>query len=190
MKDFAPIGGKNSGKVRLTFTAPSRGLIGFTSELKTESRGTATIHRVFDGYGPAVRGLDRKPRAVLVSNCSGQISAYALDTLQARGTLFVTPGQQTYMGHIVGESSRDSMYDMNVNPVKGKKLTNVRAVGHDEAIRLQPPRQFSLEEAIVWVAPDELVEVTPSTIRLRKRILDEGMRERASRSAAKAERAE
>jgi len=188
MKDFGATGGKNEGKARITFYAPSRGLLGLTSELKTDSRGTATMHRVFDAYGPYLRGLDRKPRAVMVSNAAGPITAYALDGLQARGTLFVTPGSPTYVGHVIGECSRDSLYDMNVNPVRAKKLTNVRATGHDDAIRLSPPRAFSLEEAIVWVAPDELVEVTPSLVRLRKRILDESERDKASRTMAKAMR--
>ena len=185
LKDFAAVGGASSGRARLTFTAPSRGLIGFQSELKTESRGTATMHRTFDAYGPYVRGLERKPRAAVVSNCAGQVTAYALDALQARGTLFVRPGDATYGGHVIGEASRDSLYDMEVNPVKAKKLTNIRAAGKDDAVNLAPPRAFSLEDAIVYVAPDELVEVTPTFIRLRKRLLDGSERERASRSLAK-----
>lgn len=156
LDEFSQLG---PGKVRLTFKAPSRGLIGFQSELKTETRGSAIMHRVFDGYGAYVRGLDRKQRSVLVSQATGAITAYALDLLQARGTLFVRPGDPTYVGHIIGECSRDSAYDMDVNPVKGKKLTNVRAAGNDEAVRLPPPRTFPLEEAIVYVASDELVEV-------------------------------
>jgi GTP-binding protein len=173
------------GKSRLSFRAPSRGLIGFQSELKTESRGTATIHRVFDTYGPYVKDLDRKPKAAMVSNSPGQITAYALDSLQARGQLFVKPGDQTYIGHIVGECSRESNYDLDVNPVRAKKLTNMRASGTDEAVRLPPPKIFSLEEAIVYVSPDELVEITPSSIRLRKRILDQNTREKLSRELAK-----
>lgn len=185
LKDFAPIGGKESGKVRLSFTAPSRGLIGFQSEVKTESRGTATIHRTFDSYGEYIKGLERKPRAVLVSAASGPVTAYSLDTLQQRGQLFVKPGDLAYGGMILGECSRDSLFDMEVNPTKAKKLTNVRAAGHDDAIRLSPPKTFSLEEAIVYVAPDELVEVTPSVIRLRKRLLDPIEREKLVRSYAK-----
>ena len=185
LKDFANVGAGASGRARLTFSAPSRGLIGFQSELKTESRGTAAMHRTFDGYGPFVRGLERKPRAAIVANCAGQVTAYALDALQARGTLFVKPGDATYGGAVIGEASRDSLYDMEVNPVKGKKLTNIRAAGKDDAVSLAPPRAFSLEEAIVYVAPDELVEVTPTVVRLRKRLLDAGERERASRSFAK-----
>ena len=119
LDEFVQMGGE--GKVRLTFKAPSRGLIGFQSELKTDSRGSAVMHRVFDSYGPYVRGLDRKPRAVMVSNGSGQITAYALDSLQARGQLFVKPGEPTYGGHIIGECSKDSLYDMEVNCTKGKK---------------------------------------------------------------------
>ena len=152
---FAP-----PGKVRLSFRAPSRGLIGFQaregrkgigsapllpqpllplpllqSELKTETRGSAMIHRIFDGYGPYLRGLDRKPRCVMVSNGPGQITAYSLDNVQSRGVLFVRPGEQTYAGHIVGECSRDSLYDMDVNVVRPKKLTNIRAAGADDAVR-------------------------------------------------------
>jgi GTP-binding protein len=111
VEEFSNLG---PGKTRLTFRAPSRGLIGFQSELKTETRGSATVHRIFDGYGPYIRGLDRKPRAVMVSNGPGQITAYALDGIQSRGVLFVKPGEPTYCGHIVGECSRDSMYDMEV----------------------------------------------------------------------------
>lgn len=182
LKDFINQG---KDKVRLQFLAPSRGLIGFQSDLKTMSRGSATINRIFDSYGPYVKGLDRKPRAVMVSMVAGPITAYALDALQARGFFFVSPSQQTYNGHIIGECSRDSLYDMDVNVVKGKKLTNIRAAGSDDAIRLPPPKIFSLEEAIVYVAPDELVEVTPGTLRLRKRILDPAEREKQSRSLAK-----
>jgi GTP-binding protein len=187
MTDYAPQG--KGGRVRISFRAPSRSLIGFQSQLKTESRGEAQMHRIHDGYGPYMSGLDRKPRAVMVSNASGQVTAYALDGLQARGQLFVSPGHPTYMGHIVGEASRDSSFDMDVNVVRAKKLTNVRASGTDEMIRLTPPKVFSLEEAIVYCGPDELVEVTPAVIRLRKRLLDAGERERRSRAHAKANRA-
>ncbi len=124
----------------------------------------------------------------MVSNTGGSITAYALDSLQARGQLFVAPGEQTYMGHIIGECSKEDK-DMDVNPVRAKKLTNVRATGHDEAIRLSPPRHFSLEEAIVYVAPDELVEVTPSKIRLRKRVLNTDDRDKFSKAFNKAMKA-
>jgi GTP-binding protein len=178
MKNFGQAPG---GKARLEFHGPSRGLIGVQSELKSETRGTAVLNRRFDEYGPFVPGLERKPRGVLVSTTNGGITAFALDTLQTRGTLFIQPGEETYSGHIIGENSKDDK-DMEVNPVKAKKLTNIRAAGAEEQIRLSPPRLFSLEEAIVYVAPEELVEVTPTAIRMRKRILDGSERERASRT--------
>jgi GTP-binding protein len=126
----------------------------------------------------------------MVSNCQGQITAYALDTLQARGQLFVKPGDPTYNGQIIGECSRDSLYDMDVNPVKAKQLTNIRAAGTDEKVRLPPCRVFPLEEAVVYVAQDELVEVTPTCVRLRKRLLDANERDAASRRIAKSFAAE
>lgn len=178
MRNFGQAPG---GKTRLEFHGPSRGLIGVQSELKSETRGTAVLNRRFEEYGPYIKGLERKPRGVLVSNTNGAITAFALDTLQARGTLFVGPGEDTYSGHIIGENAKDDK-DLEVNPVKAKKLTNIRAAGAEEMIRLTTPRLFSLEEAIVYVAPDELVEVTPTAIRMRKKILDGGERERAART--------
>jgi GTP-binding protein len=172
------------GKARIEFNGPSRGLIGLQSELKSETRGTAVLNRRFEEYGPYVAGLERKPRGVLVSTTSGAITAFALDALQARGTLFVGPGEDTYSGAIIGENSKENR-DMEVNPVRAKKLTNIRSAGAEEMIRLSPPRLFSLEEAIVYVAPDELVEVTPTAIRMRKKLLDSSERERASRSFSK-----
>ena len=145
LKEFVQLGG---GKVRLEFYAPSRGLIGLQSELKTDTRGTAVLNRVFEGYGPYLSALNRKDRGVLVSNTAGNITSYALRDLEPRGQLFVGPGEATYCGHVIGECSKDDR-DLDVNPVKAKKLTNVRASGMDEAIRLSPPRIFSLEDAIV-----------------------------------------
>jgi GTP-binding protein len=184
MREFAQAGG---GKVRLNFLAPSRGLIGFQSEIKTDSRGTAVMHRRFEEYGEYQPGLERKPRGVMCANCAGQITAYALDGLQVRGQLFVAPGDATYMGMIVGECSKEDR-DMDVNPVRAKKLTNIRSAGNDEQVRLSPPRLFSLEEAIVYVAPDELVEVTPTKLRLRKRVLDIDERARFQRDFKKENR--
>jgi GTP-binding protein len=184
LREFAQAG---AGKVRLNFLTPSRGLIGFQSEIKTDSRGTAVLHRRFESYGDYIPELERKARGVMCSNTTGSITAYALDSLQVRGQLFVAPGTDTYMGHIIGECSKDDR-DMDVNPVKAKKLTNIRSAGNDEQVRLSPPRLFSLEEAIVYVAPDELVEVTPTKIRLRKRVLDIDERSRFAREFAKSTR--
>ncbi len=181
LKEFSQLGG---GKARLEFFAPSRGLLGLQSELKTETRGTAVLHRRFDSYGPYLVELERKGRGVMCSVCDGNVTSYALRDLEPRGVLFVSPGEATYTGHVIGECSKDDR-DMDVNPVKAKKLTNVRAVGKDDAISLSPPRAFSLEDAIVYCAPDELVEVTPTVIRLRKRTLDPDARGRANRELSK-----
>jgi len=177
-------GAAPGGKARIEFTGPSRGLIGVQSELKSETRGTAVLNRRFSEYGAYVPGLERKPRGVLVSTSAGATTGFALAALEARGVLFVTPGEETYSGAIVGENSKEPR-DMEVNPVKAKKLTNIRSAGAEELVRLSPPRLFSLEEAIVYVAPDELVEVTPTAIRMRKRLLDASERERAARSYSK-----
>lgn len=174
-----------SGKMRLKFIAPSRGLIGFQFEVKTDTRGTAVVHRRFEKYGEYVPGLERKPRGVLCANTSGIMTNYALDCLQVRGTLFVSPGEETYMGMIVGESNKEDR-DVDVNPVRAKKLTNIRTTEKEDKMRLTPPRVFSLEEAIVYVAPDELVEITPTSVRLRKRILDMDERFRFNRTIEKA----
>jgi len=157
---------------------------GLQSELKTETRGTAVLNRKFEGYGPYLLELERKSRGVMVSAAQGSITAYALRDLEPRGTLFVGPGTETYVGHVIGECSKMDK-DMDVNPVKAKKLTNIRAAGVDEAIRLTPPRVFSLEDALCYCAPDELVEITPSAVRIRKRILDPDERGRRNRTLSK-----
>jgi len=142
------------------------------------------LNRRFLEYGPYLLELERKGRGVMVSATDGTITAYALRDLEPRGSLFVTPGTHTYTGHIIGECSKDDR-DMDINPVKAKKLTNIRAAGMDEAIRLTPPRQFSLEDALCYCAPDELVEITPTAIRMRKRVLDPDERARRARSFKK-----
>jgi GTP-binding protein len=178
MRDMRPSGG---GKVRLTFLIPSRGLIGYHGEFLTDTRGTGIMNRLFDGYGPWKGPMEGRRNGSLISNSDGVAVQYALWYLQERGTLFVDPGDQVYVGMILGEHSRGS--DLEVNPIKEKKLTNIRAAGKDEAMLLIPPRRMSLEQAIAYIEDDELVEVTPSAVRLRKRYLDPNARKRAERRA-------
>ncbi|KAK9827239.1 hypothetical protein WJX81_001716 [Elliptochloris bilobata] len=158
------------GKQRLVFEAPSRGLIGFRSAFATLTRGTGLMHRAFVRYGPFRGPLDRVRKGALVSTAEGRTTVHALGSLEARGSLFAEPQTEVYMGMLVGESARDG--DMDVNPVREKKLTNVRSAGNDEKVFLAPPRVFTLEDAIGYVNGDELIEVTPGSIRLRKRVLD------------------
>ncbi|MEW6220795.1 MAG: translational GTPase TypA [Thermodesulfobacteriota bacterium] len=158
-----------SGRVRLEFEVPSRGLIGFRSQFLTDTRGTGILHTLFVGYGPHAGPLAGRPNGVLVSDRAGRAVTYAIYHLQPRGVIFVNPGDPVYDGMIVGENSRAD--DMRVNITKEKKLTNMRAAGSDEALRLVPPRRFTLEQAMEYIAEDELVEVTPGAIRLRKREL-------------------
>ncbi|HTZ36899.1 MAG TPA: translational GTPase TypA, partial [Stellaceae bacterium] len=181
MQEMRPSGG---GKLRLTFLAPTRGLIGYHGEFLTDTRGSGVMSRVFHGYAPFKGPVEGRINGVLVSTASGAAVAYALWNLEERGAMFVSPGEPVYPGMIVGAHSRDN--DLEVNPLKGKQLTNIRTTAKDEAIRLTPPIQMSLEEAIAYIADDELVEVTPKAIRLRKRLLDANDRKRASRSAAAA----
>ena len=177
MTDMRPSGG---GKVRLTFLIPARGLIGYQSEFRNDTRGTGVMSRLFHGYAPHKGEIQGRPRGVLISNATGEAVSYALWNLEERGTLFVSNGTKVYEGMIIGENSRDS--DMEVNPLKSKQLTNFRAAGKDEAMRLTPPRSMSLEEVISYIEDDELVEVTPKSIRLRKKLLDPNDRKRAERS--------
>ena len=177
LTDMRPSGG---GKVRLSFRMPSRGLIGYHGEFLTDTRGTGVMNRLFAGYGPWKGHLDRRSNGSLISTENGEAVQYALFYLQGRGALFVEPGEKVYVGMILGEHSRGN--DLDVNPVKEKKLTNIRAAGKDEALLLVPPRRMSLEQAIAYVEDDELVEVTPAAIRLRKRILDPLARKRFNRS--------
>ncbi len=178
MQDMRPSGG---GKVRLTFHIPSRGLIGYHGEFLTDTRGTGIMNRLFSGYEPWGGPIEGRRAGSLISSEPGVAIHYALFYLQERGTLFVEPGEAVYLGMILGEHSRDS--DLDVNPIKEKKLTNIRAAGKDDAMLLVPPRRMSLEQAIAYIEDDELVEVTPTAIRLRKRYLDPNMRKRMERKS-------
>ena len=171
-------------KTRVLFLGPSRGLIGFNGELLTVTRGTAIMHRVFHGYAPFKGPLPGRRSGVLVSSTEGRAVAYALWNLEQRGALFVEPGMPVYGGMIVGENTRPQ--DLDVNPLKSKQLTNIRAAGKDNAVRLTPPRPMPLEIALAYITDDELLEVTPASIRLRKRLLDPHDRRRAARALAKA----
>ena len=184
MQDMRPSGG---GKVRLTFHMPSRGLIGYHGEFLTDTRGTGIMNRMFAGYGPWKGVIEGRRNGSLISTEPGVAIHYALFYIQERGTLFVDPGDKVYEGLILGEHSRGS--DLDVNPIKEKKLTNVRASGKDDAMLLIPPRRMSLEQAIAYIEDDELVEVTPSAIRLRKRYLDPHERKRHERRSQDAEAA-
>ncbi|MDR0319671.1 MAG: translational GTPase TypA [Rickettsiales bacterium] len=167
------------GKTRLVFSAPSRGLIGYLSEFRTDTRGTGIMNRIFSGY-EAYRGpIDQYRPGVLVSMENGMAVAYALHNLEPRGTLFIEHGTQVYNGMIIGEHSKEN--DLEVNPVKGKELTNMRSVTADEKLTLAPPRKIVLEEALSYIQDDELVEVTPDIIRLRKKDLDSNARKKAKR---------
>jgi len=177
LQDMQPDG---KGRVRLEYRIPARGLIGFQGEFLTLTRGTGLASHVFDDYGPLAGTMSERRNGVLVSQNDGQAVAYALWNLQERGRMFVSPGEALYEGMIIGINSRDN--DLVVNPIKGKQLTNVRASGKDEAINLTPPIQLTLESAIEFIADDELVEITPKNIRLRKRYLKEHERKRAAKS--------
>ena len=169
-----------AGKTRLLFLAPSRGLIGFQGKFLTETRGTGVLNRVFHSYAPYKGDITGRRNGALISTETGQAVAYALFNLQDRGVMFVNPQDKVYEGMVVGEHNRDN--DLGVNVLKGKKLTNVRASGSDDAILLVPPRRLSLEDMMAYINPDELVEVTPGSLRLRKRYLNPHERKRAARS--------
>jgi GTP-binding protein len=177
--DMQPDG---KGRVRLDYRIPARGLIGFQSDFLTMTRGTGVMSHVFDDYGPMKADIPDRRNGVLVSAENGEAVAYALWKLQERGRMFVNPGDPLYEGMVIGIHSRDN--DLLVNPVKTKQLTNIRAAGKDEAILLTPPIRHTLESAIEFIADDELVEITPKSIRIRKRLLLEHERKRASRAAA------
>ncbi len=176
MQDMRPSGG---GKQRLAFLIPSRGLIGYHGEFLTDTRGTGVMNRLFAGYREWAGPIEGRRNGSLISNADGEAVQYALFYLQERGALFVSPGEKVYVGLILGEHSRDN--DLEVNPIKEKKLTNIRAAGKDEALLLTPPRRMGLEQAIAYIEDDELVEVTPSAVRLRKRHLDPHERKRHAR---------
>jgi GTP-binding protein len=173
MVNMFPSGG---GKTRLIFHGPSRGLIGFHNPFLTMTRGTGVMNRVFHGYDLYKGAIEGRINGVLISNSDGDSVAYALFNLEDRGTLFIGAGAPLYQGMIIGENSRDN--DLEVNPTKAKQLSNVRAAGKDEAIRLTPPRIMTLEQALSYIQDDELVEVTPKSIRLRKRYLDPNERKK------------
>jgi GTP-binding protein len=182
MQEMRPSGG---GKLRLTFLGPTRGLIGYQGEFLADTRGTGVMSRLFHGYAPHKGPVEGRRNGVLVSTADGVAIAYALWNLEDRGPMFIEPGAAVYQGMIVGAHTRGN--DLDVNPLKGKQLTNIRTTAKDEAVRLTPPILMSLEEAIAYIADDELVEVTPKSVRLRKRLLDPNDRKRAARAAAAAD---
>jgi GTP-binding protein len=169
-----------NGRARLEYRVPARGLIGFQGEFLTLTRGNGLISHIFDGFAAVKGEIPDRHNGVLVSNENGEAVAYALFNLQERGRLFVSPGERLYAGMVIGIHSRDN--DLVVNPIRTKKLTNIRAAGKDEAILLTPPIQLTLEYAVEFIADDELVEVTPLSIRIRKRFLSEQDRKRAARA--------
>jgi GTP-binding protein len=178
MQDMRPSGG---AKTRIVFIAPSRGLIGYQSEFLTDTRGTGIMNRLFHSYGAYKGEIEGRRNGALISTGGmGEAVAYALNSLQERGTLFINPRDKVYDGMVVGENSREN--DLEINVLKEKQLTNIRASGKDEAIRLIPPRRLTLEDMIAYIQDDELVEVTPTSLRLRKRFLDANERKRQSRT--------
>src|SRR5579872_1773211 len=179
LKDMGPSG---SGKTRLVLEAPSRSLIGYQGEFLTDTRGSGVLNRVFSRYEPHKGAIEGRRNGVLVSNSDGEMAAYALWNLEDRGVMFVGAGEKTYQGMIIGENAKSD--DLDVNPMKAKQLTNVRAAGKDEAVRLTPPRRMTLEQAIAYIDEDELVEVTPRSIRLRKRVLNPTFRKKRLREEA------
>ena len=176
LTEMRPSGG---GKNRLVFLAPSRGLIGYHSEFLTDTCGTGVMNRLFHGYAPYKGAIEGRRNGVLISTDDGKAVPYALWKIEERGILFIPPGVPVYTGMIIGEYAKGG--DLEVNPVKEKHLTNIRAAGKDDNVLLSPPRKMSLEEAISYIADDELVEVTPESIRLRKEILDSNLRKRAEK---------
>ncbi|MHA7885573.1 large ribosomal subunit assembly factor BipA, partial [Nitratireductor rhodophyticola] len=179
MIELRPSGGDRQ---RLVFHAPTRGLIGYQSELLTDTRGTAIMNRLFHDYQPYKGEIGGRVNGVLISNDDGEAAAYALFNLEDRGPMVIDAGVKVYHGMIIGIHSRDN--DLEVNVLKGKKLTNIRAAGKDEAVKLTPPIRMTLERALSWIQEDELVEVTPKSIRLRKLYLDPHERKRFEKSRA------
>ncbi|MDQ4061885.1 MAG: translational GTPase TypA, partial [Pseudomonadota bacterium] len=177
--EMRPSGG---GRLRLVFHAPTRGLIGYQGELLSDTRGTAILNRVFHAYAPYKGDIQGRRNGVLISNGDGEAVAYALWNLEDRGPMMIEPQTRVYQGMIVGEHTRGN--DLEVNVLKGKKLTNIRAAGKDENVLLTPPIRMTLEKALAYIAEDELVEVTPKSIRLRKALLDPNERKKAERQRA------
>ena len=174
--EMKPSGG---GRLRLRFFAPTRGLIGYQGELLTDTRGSGIINRLFHAYAPHKGPIQGRRNGVLISTESGDAVAYALWNLEDRGAMMIDPGTRVYGGMVVGEHTRDN--DLGVNVLKGKKLTNIRTTSKDEAVRLTPPLRMTLERALAYITDDELVEVTPKSIRLRKCHLDPNERKKAER---------
>ncbi|HCT60679.1 MULTISPECIES: translational GTPase TypA [Acidobacterium] len=174
--EMAKMHNHGSGRVRMEFKVPSRGLIGLRSEMLTETRGTIVMNSIFDGYMPYQGEIPQRPTGALIADRAGTTTAYALDGLQDRGILFLPAGVEVYEGMIIGEHSRDN--DLDVNVVREKKLTNMRASSADDAVRLTPPRLLNLENSIEFIADDEMVEVTPKSLRLRKKVLQANRRPR------------
>jgi GTP-binding protein len=181
LREMRPSGG---AKVRLSFSIPSRGLIGYHGEFLTDTRGTGVMNRLFAGYGSWRGPIEGRRTGSLISSADGEAVHYALFYLQERGALFIGPGETVYVGMIIGEHGRGT--DLDVNPIKEKRLTNIRAAGKDDAMLLIPPRRMTLEQAIAYIEDDELVEVTPGAVRLRKRHLDPHARKRSERREADA----
>jgi GTP-binding protein len=180
LRDMVPDG---NGRVRLDYIIPSRGLIGFQTEFMTLTSGTGLIYHVFEHYGPVQKGgIAPRHNGALISNGTGKALGYALYNLQDRGRLFISPGEEVYEGQVIGLHSRSN--DLTVNPLKAKQLTNIRAAGSDENILLTPPIRYSLEQALELIEEDELVEITPGAVRVRKRYLKEHERKKASREAS------
>jgi len=178
LQEMKPSG---AGKTRLVVKIPSRGLIGYHGEFLTDTRGSGIMNRLFAGYGPWRGAIEGRRNGSLISNADGEAVAYALWYIEERGPLFIGPGDKVYQGMIIGENSRGQ--DLEVNPIREKKLTNIRAAGKDENILLTPPRRMGLEVALTWIGDDELVEITPAAIRLRKRLLDPNERKKAQKRA-------
>ncbi|MBT8427001.1 MAG: translational GTPase TypA, partial [Erythrobacter sp.] len=179
MTDMRPSGG---GKTRLTFSAPSRGLIGYHGEFLSDTRGTGIMNRLFEKYDVYKGAIEGRQNGVLISMVAGEAAAYALNMLEERGELFIGANAKIYEGMVIGENAKPD--DLEVNPMKSKQLTNFRSTGKDDAIRLTPPRVMTLEQAIAYIDNDEMVEVTPQSIRLRKAILDPHERKKAKRKLA------
>jgi len=177
MTDMRPMG--DSGTTRLSLRVPARGLVGYRSEFLTDTRGEGVLHHQFHSWGPWAGVLRGRGRGVLVADRVGRAVGFALQNLQERGILFVSPGEEVYGGMIVGENARPG--DLDVNVSKEKKLTNMRAAGSDESVKLETPRRITLEAALEFIEDDELIEITPDAVRLRKTVLDQNMRKKAAK---------